>query len=182
MQTAIQEFATAFTDTAAAIRADQLGHRTPCEQFTVAELLGHVGQVLASSERAARKQPQSDAAAGPATPAEVAEAARRAAAAWAEPAAYQGTTEFGPGEMPADFAAAVTLQELALHGWDLARATGQPFGAGEEAAKAVLSVVQQLAGTARANGGYGRPVAVPDGAGPFHRALAASGRNPGWDR
>ncbi|MFG2845906.1 TIGR03086 family metal-binding protein [Kitasatospora sp. NPDC048296] len=179
MQTAMQEFATAFAHTAAAIRDDQLGHRTPCQSFTVAELLGHVGQVLASSERAARKQPQS--AAAPAAPAEVAETARRAVAAWAEPTAYQGTTEFGPGEMPADFAAAVTLQELALHGWDLARATGQPFGAGENASKAVLAVVEQLAEAARANGGYGPPVAVPAGASAFDRALAASGRNPGWD-
>ncbi|GAA0674303.1 TIGR03086 family metal-binding protein [Kitasatospora atroaurantiaca] len=179
MHSAIQEFAAAFAETASAVRTDQLSERTPCDKFSVAELLAHLGEVLPSSERAARKQPQTSAGSVTA-PDEVAQSARRAAAAWGEADAYEGTTEFGPGEMPAEFAAAITLQELALHGWDLARATGRPFTVGDDASKVALAVVEQLADNARANGAYGPAVAVPADASAFHRALALSGRNPGW--
>lgn len=181
MHTAIQKVATAFAETASAVRAEQFSDRTPCEKFTVAELLDHLAGVLPSSERAARKQPQSTAGDPvPATPAAVAGYAMSAAAAWADPAAYEGLTEFGPGEMPADLAAAITLQELALHGWDLAGATGRRFTVGEDSAKAVLAVVERIAENARATGAYGEPVALSADASAFDRALAASGRNPGW--
>ncbi|MEV0218308.1 TIGR03086 family metal-binding protein [Streptomyces sp. NPDC050704] len=178
---AIRECAEAAAETVTGIRADQLDARTPCEKFTVAELLDHLGGILASSARAARKEPQATAPAAPAmSPQSVTESATETAAAWADPTAYEGTTEFGPGEMPAGFAAAITLEELALHGWDLARATGRKFELGDETARAVLEAVEQLAEQARANGSFGPPVPVSADAPAFHRALGASGRNPDW--
>ncbi|MGP4011098.1 TIGR03086 family metal-binding protein [Streptomyces sp. 4N124] len=177
---AIEECAAAVTATASAIRAEQLGERTPCEKFTVAELLDHLGGTLASSARAARKEPQSEADAGM-SPAIVARTATEVAAAWARPGAYEGTTVFGPGEMPAALAATVTLEELALHGWDLACATGQPFTLGDETAQAVLTAVEQIADQARSNGGYGPPIPVAPDAPALHQALGASGRNPAWN-
>lgn len=181
LHSAIRECAAAVVATASAVRGDQLGDRTPCEKFTVAELLDHLGGTLVSSARAARKEPQAgegDALSMSATA--VAEAAELAAAAWADPAAYEGTTEFGPGEMPAAFAATITLEELALHGWDLARATGQTFPVSEETAEVALGVVEQIADQARANGSFGPPAPVASDAPAFHRALGASGRNPEW--
>jgi uncharacterized protein (TIGR03086 family) len=181
LPTAIRECADAVAATASGIRGDQLGERTPCEKFTVAELLDHLGGTLTSSARAARKEPRPDeAAASDMSPASVAESASRAAAAWGDPGAYEGTTEFGPGEMPAGFAATVTLEELALHGWDLARATGRTFAISEEAGQATLGAVEQIAEQARIRGSYGPPVPVPADAPAFHRALGASGRNPEW--
>ncbi|TPQ20885.1 TIGR03086 family metal-binding protein [Streptomyces sporangiiformans] len=179
---AIRECADAVAATVSGIRTEQLGDRTPCEKFTVAELLDHLGGTLSSSARAARKEPQLGEGDAPAmSSAVVAESAERAAAAWGDPAAYEGTTEFGPGEMPAALAATITLEELALHGWDLARATGRPFGLSEEAAQVVLGAVEQIAEQARATGGYGPPMPVSADAPVFHRALGVSGRNPAWD-
>lgn len=126
MQTALTEFATLFARTATAVPAEQLTAATPCADFTVADLFSHLGGVLPDSERAARKLPRAaEPVAALTEPAAVAACAERAAAAWREPDALADTTEFGPGAMPAAFAAAITLQELALHGWDLARATGR---------------------------------------------------------
>ncbi|MFE2089528.1 TIGR03086 family metal-binding protein [Streptomyces sp. NPDC059460] len=179
MDAALNELATAFAGVARAVHPDQLETRTPCEKFTVAELLGHLAGVLAGSERAARKQPQTPETTA-AEPSAVADLALKAAAAWAEPAAYEGMTAFGPGEMPAQFAAAITLQELALHGWDLSRAIGRTFTVSEETAEVTLTVVEQLAEQARVNGSYG-PALEASADGPaFDRALAASGRNPAW--
>ena len=180
MHTTIEEVATAFAAITETVRPEQLALRTPCEQYTVEELLTHLSGVFPASARAARKEPQADAQPAPSDPASVAESARRAAASWAEPSALDGTTEFGPGAMPAEFAAAITLQELALHGWDLATATGRPFRLGENTGLLVLKVVEQLAEQARSNGAYGPAVEVRTDAPAFDRALAASGRSPEW--
>lgn len=182
LQPAIRECADAVALIAAHIQDEQLQGRTPCEKFTVAELVDHLGLTLQSAARAARKEAQPAAGAGSAvSPQDLADCASLAAVAWSEGAAYEGTTVFGPGEMPADFAASITLQELVLHGWDLARATGQSFGVSEDAGQVALGVVEQVAERARSNGSYGAPVPVPDDAPALHRALGASGRNPGWN-
>ncbi|MCD9876409.1 TIGR03086 family metal-binding protein [Streptomyces guryensis] len=180
---AIRECAEAVAVTASGIRDEQLQDRTPCEKFTVAQLVDHLGGTLLSAARAARKeaQPGEDATALAMTPQELSDAVGRAAAAWADPASYEGTTEFGPGEMPASLAASITLNELALHGWDLARATGRAFDLGPDTARTALGVVEELAGQARANGSYGPPVPLPSDAPAFERALAVSGRNPRWN-
>lgn len=181
LHSALSECAEVVTATASGIAVEQLGNRTPCEKFTVAELLDHLGQTLSSSTRAARKEPQPGEGAVPGMSAQtVARCAETAAAAWSAPEAYEGTTHFGPGEMPAGFAATITLEELALHGWDLARATGRPFDLGDETAQLVLSAVEEIAEQARANGAFGPPVPVPADAPAFHQALGASGRNPAW--
>ena len=51
------------------------------------------------------------------------------AESWRNPAAYEGTTMAGPIEMPGSDAATVALNEVVVHGWDLAVATGQPYAA-----------------------------------------------------
>lgn len=179
MRTALSELATQFAATADRITPDQLDRRTPCPDYSVGDLLAHLGGILPDSERAARKEPRPAEPVPPLTdPAAVARAAERTAAAWLAPDALSGTTEFGPGTLPAEVAAAITLQELALHGWDLAQAVGLDHPVGESTAKTVLGVVEQLAGQARANGSYGPPVDVPADADPFDRALGASGRTP----
>lgn len=180
---AIRECAEAVASTASGIREEQLQDPTPCEKFTVAELVDHLGVTLVSAARAARKeaQPGEGTPAPAMTPQSLADSAAQATEAWSDPAAYDGTTEFGPGEMPASLAASITLHELALHGWDLARATGSPFELGQDTARAALGVVEQLADQARINGSYGPPVPVPSDAPAFERALGISGRNPRWN-
>ncbi|MFC9327562.1 TIGR03086 family metal-binding protein [Kitasatospora sp. NPDC057015] len=181
MQAALSELATRFADIAERITPEQLDRPTPCPDYTVGALLAHLGGVLSDSERAARREPRPAAPVAPPTdPVAVARAAERASAAWLAPEALGGTTEFGSGTLPAEVAAAITLQEMALHGWDLAQGTGLEFRIGEQSAKTVLGVVEQLAEQARANGSYGPPVDVPAGAAPFDRALGASGRRPDW--
>lgn len=181
MQTALTELAELFAGTAARITPEQLDHKTPCSEYTVGQLLAHLGGILPDSARAARKLPRPAEATALTEPAAIGESALLAAGAWQEPAAMDGTTDFGPGELPAQFAAAITLQELALHGWDLARATGADYRPGDAAAQAVLGVVEQISEQARSNGGYGPAVTAPADATVFERALAASGRNPGWE-
>ena len=51
------------------------------------------------------------------------------AGAWTDPEAYEGETHAGPVTLPGRETARVALNEVTVHGWDLARATGQDYPA-----------------------------------------------------
>jgi uncharacterized protein (TIGR03086 family) len=104
----------------------------------------------------------------------------QALAAWAEPSAWEGEIDLGGTAMPAAAVAGLFLAELALHGWDLARATGQEYRCSEESAAAVLTVVRENAEIFRQFQGFAEPVPVTDGAPAFEQALGLSGRDLNW--
>ncbi len=70
------------------------------------------------------------------------------------------------------------VKETAVHGWDVAVATGGEFRLSEGAARLVLGVVERHGDLYRQYDGFADPVPVPDDAPTFERALAASGRDP----
>jgi uncharacterized protein (TIGR03086 family) len=176
------------------VRDDQLSGPTPCAGTSVAWLLDHfLGLTLAFTWAATKSTPadRGDApGAGRATPdldpewrtllprrlADLAEA-------WRVPEAWQGTAEAGGVTMPAEQLGVVALDEVVLHGWDLARATGQSFTCDPVSTAAVLQFTTAAADPGRAglvDGVFGPPVDVPQDASPLDRALGFAGRDPGW--
>jgi uncharacterized protein (TIGR03086 family) len=92
-------------------------------------------------------------------------------------------TRAGGIDLPGEVAAVVALEELVLHGWDLARATGQPYECDDRALDAVGGFVLQFAGPDQADlrgDAYGAPVELPASASHLDRVVALSGRNPSW--
>jgi len=171
------------------IRDDQLAGRTPCPDYSVADLLDHVSGLALAFTLAARKEPLpgdgqpvvDGAALSPAWRQAIPAALEGLAAAWTEPSAYDGLTMAGPIEMPADIAALVALDEVVVHGWDLARATGQPYDPDEAAVLACLGFASSFEPPPEAGAGpFGPPVAVPDSAPALDRLAGATGRDPGW--
>ncbi|WP_416967773.1 TIGR03086 family metal-binding protein [Streptomyces sp. 4F14] len=102
----------------------------------------------------------------------------RALAAWAEPAVWEGEIDLGYAVLPVTELAGLLIKETALHGWDVATATGQEFRVSEGTAALVLDVVLKNADLYRQYDGFAAPVHVPDDAPVFDRALAESGRDP----
>jgi uncharacterized protein (TIGR03086 family) len=105
------------------------------------------------------------------------------AAAWRDPAAWEGMTEAGGVRMPAELTGAVALDELVLHGWDLARATGQPFSCDPASTAAVLEFTRASAQPEQAAGReglFGPVVEVAEDAPALERALGFAGRDPAW--
>jgi uncharacterized protein (TIGR03086 family) len=100
----------------------------------------------------------------------------RSVAAWSEPAAWEGEVN----GMPAAAVAGMLFLELCLHGWDLARATGQDFGIADATAERLLAGVRENAQLYRDYKGFGEPAEIPAGAGPLITAVALSGRDPYW--
>ena len=105
------------------------------------------------------------------------------AAAWDDPAAWEGTTWAGGVEMPGALMATVALDELVLHGWDLAE---RPASRSTSTRRAPRRCSQFTAASAAPGqeamreGLFGPVVDVPADASPFDRALGFSGRDPGW--
>ncbi len=169
------------------VQASQLDASTPCKDFKVRDLANHMAGLAMGAERAAKKldriappDPMPDMV-GDNPGAAYAPIADANAAAWSAPGALEGNTNFGPGEMPAQMAAAITLMELAVHSWDLAAATGQSYTMDPEVAAATYETVKQLAsGSDRDGGPFGPEVQVSDSASVQDQLLAFSGRDPNW--
>jgi uncharacterized protein (TIGR03086 family) len=103
--------------------------------------------------------------------------------AWRDPIAWEGMAEAGGVTMPAEQMGVVALDELVLHGWDLARATGQPFTCNPADTAAVLAFTSASAQPEHAAGReglFGPVVEVPEDAPAFDRALGFAGRDPAW--
>ena len=170
----------------AGVRDEQLGDPTPCGETPVAGLLDHLVGLTAAFARAAGKLPggtaQADAANLPGDwrtrlPAQLDELVE----AWRAPDAWEGTAEAGGVEMPAPMMAAVALDELVVHGWDLAVATGQEYRGDEESARRSLEFAASVPDDPEARAGlYGPAVPVPDDAPVLDRLLGATGRDPRW--
>jgi uncharacterized protein (TIGR03086 family) len=166
---------------------DQLMLPTPCDGYAVADLLSHLVGLTVAFRDAAHKQP-SDGVPGAVPPLDLAwrevlpAQLDELVAAWREPGAGDGMTAAGGVEMPGAIAAAVALDELVLHGWDLARATGQPYECDPMSAEVVHGFVSAVAaeGDEGREGLFGRPVDVAPSAPLFDRCLGLSGRDPAW--
>jgi uncharacterized protein (TIGR03086 family) len=174
----------------AAVRDDQLDAPTPCADTPVAALLDHLVGLTLAFRLAAEKQPQSAApsAAAEALPADWRERLPRQldelVAAWQVPAAWEGNVEVGGVTLPGPDMAVVALDELVVHGWDLAVATGQPYRVDEGDAQACRGFAAQVNGDGRQSppGLFGPAVPVPADAPALDRLLGLTGRDPGWSR
>ncbi|EOD68267.1 TIGR03086 family metal-binding protein [Amycolatopsis vancoresmycina] len=161
---------------------------TPCAGYDVRGLLNHLlywGPWLVAAGR--RESPPSPSG-GEAEAALVTDDWRAALEKQTEtlvdvfetPSAWTGTTALGTAELPAAVVGDMVLGEFVLHGWDLARASGQALDCDPAAATAVYESAVAMGEQARSMGVYGPAVAVAEDAPPLARALGAAGRDPGW--
>ena len=165
----------------------RFGDPTPCPEFTVAALIDHMASGMRLAENSARRvvvawDPGSSPVLGGLDEKDWAQAcadqAAATAAAWADPAAWEGDAHMAETPMPAAVIGSLMTAEFALHAWDLAVATGQRLDVAPDVGRAVLDGVTPVAQMGRDGGWYGPEVPVGDGASDWERALAASGRDP----
>lgn len=166
---------------------------TPCPDYTVRELLGHLAGLTLAFRDAGKKElgattdtaptdslPQLDDAWRTVLPQQL----DGLAAAWRSPDAWQGFTRAGGVDLPGEVAGIVALNELVVHGWDLARSTGQVYEVDRASLEATLSFLEPVAASAETGeapeGLFGPPVAVPADAPLLDRVIGLSGRRPDW--
>lgn len=174
------------------VREDRLADPTPCPDLAVRNLLGHLTGLAVAFRDAARKDlgPTTDTSpeasvpdVGPGWREELAKVLGELADAWREPDAWTGMTRAGGIDLPGAAAGAVVADELVIHGWDLARATGQEYTPDPAALRAAYGLLAAAADESdRDQGMFGPVVAVPADAPLLERAVGLSGRDPGWTR
>ena len=168
-----------------AVRHDQLTDPTPCTGTSVAALLDHLVGLTLGFRLGAEKVPQHGA---PRADADQLAADWRdrlpgqldaLVTAWREPAAWEGVTVVGGAELPAAAMGVVVANEVLVHGWDLAVATGQPYRADPATAEACLAFVAGVPAEMRSSM-FGPIVPVAGDAPVLDRLLGLTGRDPGW--
>lgn len=187
---ALEPATTAVADVIGRVRDDQLADPTPCTGSTVGDLLDHVDGFCAAFTAAARKAPPPQSGRSSADAANLGADWRDAlprklaelAAAWSEPDAWSGTTHAGGLEMPAATTGLVALDEVIVHGWDIAAATGQRIAFPDDLVQAAAGWVEETvaAHPLGSRGLFGPPVDIPNDAPPLDRLLGRTGRDPSW--
>jgi uncharacterized protein (TIGR03086 family) len=173
------------------VRDDQLAAPTPCPGYTLGDLLEHVGGLALAFRDAATKAtdgantrpPSGDASRlrddwRDRIPADL----NDLALAWREPEAWEGTTRIAGAEMPAAVVGRVAVNELVVHGWDVARASDQPFEADADLVEICFEFIGPLSEPGmepHRQPAFGPVVGVGDDAPPLTRLHALNGRDAG---
>jgi len=169
---------------------DQLGAPTPCPKYTVADLLDHIHGLSGAFTDAAKKENLDKLSSAP-PPGDASHLSddwrtsipRRVATlsdAWRDPDAWTGMTKAGGIEMPGEIAGMVAINELIVHGWDLAKATGQPGDADDDSVAAARGFVDQFASPEGSGDAFGPAFYLPDDAPAIDRLVGLTGRDPSW--
>lgn len=173
--------ATAATARVVALVTDeQLEQPTPCVAWSVRELLEHLAALTARFAAIARR----DGSAGESPASGLPEGWRTMLAdgleeltvAWRSPQAWEGEDEAGGVTMPRAALGVVALDEVVLHGWDLATAIGAPYAVASDDVAACLPFAEQFAGMSE--GPFGAPLPGAAEASGLDRLLMFSGRDP----
>ena len=160
---------------------------TPCGDWDLRTLLNHTilwtsysAERRAHGESVAEDLMNKDFTADPGFREDYARQISKAVQAWSAPEAWAGTRNVMGDATPAADVGAMLLMETALHGGDVARATGQEFTTDGPTAKALEDIVQAQAELFRKYQGFADAIEPPKNATAFERALTLSGRDPDW--
>lgn len=165
-------------------RPDQLGNATPCDEWTVRDLMNHFvggGHMFAASLRG----DELDFSADPGDLLGDDHVAAYQAAIADFRSALSGLDSMERpavlpiGTVPAEVALRIAAGDLLVHGWDLAQSTGQAFTPPDAIVNEVegfyrMAITPEL----RVPGAFGAEVEVSASAPPLERLVAFAGRQP----
>ena len=166
------------------VRPEHLPLPTPCRDWDVRLLLNHIiggnymfAEVAAGGRADATGDMDDHTLPDPGST--YIASADAVLAAWAEPGAMDRRVHMPFGDIPAPAAASIHFLDVVVHGWDLARATGQDTVIEADLAAEALDISHGLlSAELRATGVFGPevPISADD---PLHDRLAAfMGRRP----
>lgn len=167
----------------AGVSKDQLDDATPCTGWSVRDLLNHlIGQYEAVASGAAGEKltESTDYTAGDHVAA-YEEAATRAREAFEAPGAAEKTFAMPWGDSPGQMVLGLAIGDAAVHGCDLAQATGQTISIDDDVAEAVYGMttgMMEPKGKFPRGEWFAPPVDVPDDAPIRDKMLAYLGRQP----
>ena len=171
------------------VRDEQLSAPTPCAGRSLGDLLDHVDGLSLAFTAAATKTPIDGAPSADASrlgedwrtriPGRLA----ALASAWGDEAAWAGMTRAGGVDLPAAVAGVVALNEVVVHGWDIAVSSGQRFTCEPSLLEAAYGFVQSTVAQHPhgSPGLFGPPVPVADSLVQNCRGWSAGGDPRTWE-
>lgn len=169
----------------AGTRADQLDLPTPDDEWDVRTLLNHVvagnwwAAELAGGKTIEEVGDRLDGDVIGPDPLDAWDASAEAAAkAFEMPGALAAPCAVSYGPVPGEVYAGHRFLDVLLHGWDLAKATGQPTDLDPALVAGALEVLTPQWDMLRGSGAFKTDVPVPDDGDPQTRLLAMVGRRP----
>ncbi len=166
------------------VRPEHLTMPTPCRDWDVRLLLNHIiGGNYMCAEVAAGGRADStgvmDDYTLPDPGSNYVASAEAVLAAWAAPGAMERRCHMSFGDIPAPAAVSIHFLDIVVHGWDLARATGQDTTIDADLAAEALDISHGLLSPElRETGVFGPEIPISED-NPLHDRLAAfMGRRP----
>lgn len=168
-----------FAELLSGVRDDQLDAPTPCDEFSVGDLVDHVDHVArgaaalaAGVEDPGPRATHLDPAWRQLVEASLLEFAR----SWADPAVWAGNPEGGLFGFSNEIWGRISFTEVVVHGWDLAKATEQSFELPQSALEACWDHVETFVPNAPFEGLWGPQVVIGAEAPLLDRILGVTGR------
>lgn len=172
-------------DVLAGVTDEQLTSPSPCAEYTVGELIDHVDHVSRLFTALALRDTDGliDAATGPNGAHQdsdwretIGQHVRTLGKAWNDPAAWQGNGNVPGSDLSNEMWGKITLTEMVVHGWDVARATGQPFELSKPTLQTCLDHVAEFVPNAPNPALWGPSANVASDASLLDRIVAITGR------
>lgn len=129
----------------AGVEPEQFGLPTPCTEWDVRTLLGHLvrgNQNTAAAAESTPRQPNPIADPSDDPIAEYQESAEAAKRAWRQSGRLDQSYQTPFGMLPGQGLLSLRLIETVTHGWDLARATGQEPRFDDDLVQAAMTLAQ----------------------------------------
>ncbi len=176
-----------FAATLAAVRPDQLDGPTPCDEFTVRDLIGHLVGVARKIAIVGTGGVDDlplvvDVPDGTATEAFAAGVAEQRKV-WSDDAVLDTILKLGWTDMPARIALGMWVNEFLVHTWDLAVATGQTVDFPIELVDGSYEVLASMLADPPPEGveiPFDPAVDPGPDPSPIERLVALQGRRPDW--
>lgn len=147
---------------------------TPCEAFTVHELLGHLAGSLQHIGGALGADLRDDVGAAPEV--RIAGLAQPTLEAFTR-RGIEGTIDMGFAKLPAPVVAGIVNLELLVHAWDFATATGRELVVSDVVTDHVEGLARlTISDQVRASGSFGPESPVAETAGSLERLIGFTGR------
>ncbi|HEU4399687.1 MAG TPA: TIGR03086 family metal-binding protein [Actinomycetota bacterium] len=170
----------------AGVRPEQATLPTPCRSWDVRALVNHVVhdvQQFTVTVHGGEWAPGDADVAGDDWAGAYREAASSLLEAWRRPGVLEQTVRLPFGEFPGTWRVGQQIADLAVHGWDIAKATGQPTDLDPEVGQLALdwgreNLKPQFRGDEASGQSFGAEVAVPDDAPLYDRLAGFFGRDP----
>ena len=170
----------------ARVRPEQATLPTPCASWDVRALVNHVVhdlQQFTVTVQGGEWDPKDVDVLGDDWAGAYRQAERSLLAAWRRPGVLEQTVRLPFGEFPATWRIGQQIADLAVHGWDVAKATGQPTDLDPDVAQFALdwgreNLKPEFRGDEASGRSFGPEVAVAGDAPLYDRLAGFFGRDP----